>query len=231
MTLPRAVRREARSVQFAALPTVVSGVFDMTAKLAAALAMAVTLGWTAPVVAAGSKEAGQAKAAVCGGCHGMDGNSLSPEWPNLAGQNEVYIVRQLNAFHAGERQNPLMSPMAAILSEQDMADVAAFFSSQAVRGGETDPSMLKLGQRVYRGGNIDGKVMACIGCHGPQGKGNAPAGWPSLHGQHATYVAAQLRAYKAGTRSTDPNQIMRNMAAALSEEEIDAVASYVQGLR
>ena len=203
----------------------------MTAKLAAALALAVTLGWTAPVVAAGSKEAGQAKAAVCGGCHGMDGNSLSPEWPNLAAQNEVYIVRQLKAFHAGERQNPLMSPMAAILSEQDMADVAAFFSSQTVRGGETDPSMLKLGQRVYRGGNIDDKVMACIGCHGPQGKGNAPAGWPSLHGQHATYVAAQLRAYKAGTRTTDPNQIMRNMAAALSEEEIDAVASYVQGLR
>ncbi|MFO1407662.1 MAG: c-type cytochrome [Steroidobacteraceae bacterium] len=203
----------------------------MTLKLAAALALAATLGWTAPAQAAGSKEAGQGKAAVCAGCHGVDGNSVSPEWPNLASQNEAYILRQLKAFHAGERQNPLMSPMAAMLTEQDMADVAAYFSSQAVRGGEADPALVKLGQRVYRSGNIDGKVMACAGCHGPQGHGNAPAGWPNIQGQHATYVAAQLRAYKAGTRTTDPNQIMRNMASALSEEEIDAVASYVQGLR
>ncbi|MFO1395073.1 MAG: c-type cytochrome [Steroidobacteraceae bacterium] len=203
----------------------------MTLKLAATLALAATLGWTAPTLAAGSKEAGQAKAAVCAGCHGPDGNSLSPEWPNLASQNQAYIVRQLKAFHAGERQNPLMSPMAAMLTEQDMADVAAYFSSQTVRGGEADPALVKLGQRVYRSGNIDGKVMACAGCHGPQGHGNAPAGWPNIQGQHATYVAAQLRAYKAGTRTTDPNQIMRTMASMLSEEEIDAVASYVQGLR
>jgi cytochrome c553 len=203
----------------------------MTAKLVAALSLAVTIGWTAPSLAAGSKEAGQAKAATCAACHGMDGNSVNPEWPNLAGQHETYIVRQLTAFHGGQRQNVLMSPMAAILSEQDMADLAAYFSSQAIRGGETEPSKAKLGQRVYRSGNIDGKVMACAGCHGPQGHGNAPAGWPNIQGQHATYVAAQLRAYKSGTRTTDPNQIMRNMAAVLSEEEIDAVASYVQGLR
>ncbi len=203
----------------------------MTAKLVAALSLAVTLGWTAPSLAAGSKDAGQAKAATCGACHGMDGNSVNPEWPNLAGQHETYILKQLTAFHGGQRQNPLMSPMAAILSEQDMADLAAFFSSQTIRGGETDPSRAKLGQRVYRSGNVGGKVMACAGCHGPTGRGNAPAVFPSIQGQHATYVAAQLRAYKAGTRTTDTNQVMREMAAALSDEEIDAVASYVQGLR
>ena len=203
----------------------------MTAKLVAALSLAVTLGWTAPSLAAGSKDAGQAKAATCGACHGMDGNSVNPEWPNLAGQHETYILKQLTAFHGGQRQNPLMSPMAAILGEQDMADLAAFFSSQTIRGGETEPSRAKLGQRVYRSGNVGGKVMACAGCHGPTGRGNAPAVFPSIQGQHATYVAAQLRAYKAGTRTTDPNQMMREMAAALSDEEVDAVASYVQGLR
>ena len=203
----------------------------MTAKLVAALSLAVTLGWTAPSLAAGSKEAGQAKAATCSACHGMDGTSVNPEWPNLAGQHESYILKQLNAFHGGQRQNPLMSPMALVLTEQDMADLAAYFSSQPVRGGETDPSKAKLGQRVYRSGNVEGKVMACAGCHGPTGRGNAPAAYPSIQGQRATYVSVQLKAYKAGTRTTDPNQMMRNMAAALSDEEIDAVASYVQGLR
>lgn len=203
----------------------------MTAKLAAALVVAVTIGWTTASLAAGSKEAGQAKAATCSACHGMDGTSVGPEWPNLAGQHETYILRQLAAFHGGQRQNPLMSPMAVILTEQDMADLAAYFSAQPIRGGETDPSKAKVGQRVYRSGNVDAKVMACAGCHGPTGLGNAPAAFPSLQGQKAAYVALQLRAYKAGTRTTDPNQMMRNMAAALSEEEIDAVASYVQGLR
>lgn len=203
----------------------------MTAKLVAALSLAATLGWTAPAFAAGSIEAGQAKAVTCSACHGMDGNSVSPEWPSLAGQHETYLLKQLNDFHGGKRQNPLMTPMAVILSEQDMADLAAYFSSQKIRGGETDPSRAKLGQRVYRSGSVEGKVMACAGCHGPTGLGNAPAAFPSLQGQQAAYVAMQLRAYKAGTRDTDPNQMMRDMAAALSEEEIDAVASYVQGLR
>jgi len=124
-----------------------------------------------------------------------------------------------------------MSPMAMILSDEDMADLAAYFSAQAARGGETEPSRLTLGQRVYRSGNVDGGVMACAGCHGPAGRGNPLAGYASIQGQHATYVAAQLRAYKAGQRATDPNQMMRNVAAQLSDEDIDAVASYVQGLR
>jgi len=203
----------------------------MTAKLIAALSLVAALGWTSSALAAGSKEAGQAKAATCSACHGMDGNSVNPEWPNLAGQGEVYIVRQLKAFHAGQRQNLLMSPMAAILSDEDMADLAAYFSSQTVRGGEADPSKFKAGQRVYRSGKVHEQVMACAGCHGPDGRGNAPAGFPAIHGQHSTYVAAQLRAYKSGARTTDPNEMMRTVAASLSEDEIDAVASYIQGLR
>jgi cytochrome c553 len=118
-----------------------------------------------------------------------------------------------------------------ILSDEDMADLAAYFSAQKARGGETEPSKLALGQRVYRAGNVNAGVMACTACHGPSGTGNPLAGYASVQGQHATYVAAQLRAYRDGTRQTDPNQMMRNVAKLLSDEEIDAVASYVQGLR
>ncbi len=203
----------------------------MTAKLVATLSMVAALGCSTTALAAGSAEAGQAKSATCMACHGADGNSVSPEWPNLADQHATYMVRQLTAFKAGERKNDLMSPMAMILSDDDMHDLAAYFESQTVRGGETEPSKLELGQRVYRAGDITKSVVACAGCHGPTGRGNPPASYPSLQGQHATYVAAQLRAYRAGTRTTDPNQMMRNVAALLSDEEIDAVASYVQGLR
>ena len=202
----------------------------MSAKLVAALSMVAILG-SAPAYAAGSVEAGQAKAATCGACHGMDGNSLNPEWPNLAGQHAGYIEHQLRAFKSGERMNDLMSPMAMILSDEDMADLAAFFASQKVRGGETEPSKLALGERVYRAGNVQKGVIACAGCHGPNGRGNPLAGYASIQGQHAVYVANQLRAYRSGARATDPNQMMRNVAALLSDEEIDAVASYVQGLR
>jgi cytochrome c553 len=203
----------------------------MTAKLVAALSLVAVLGWSAPTLAAGSKEAGQAKSATCMACHGPDGNSPNPEWPNLAGQHASYIEQQLRLFRAGERQNALMSPMAMILSDEDIADLAAFFSSQTARGGEAEPSKVALGQRVYRGGNLDSGLMACAACHGPTGRGNPLAKYPSIQGQHAVYVAAQLRAYRAGERSTDVNQVMRSVAALLSDEEIDAVASFVQGLR
>ncbi|MCM2312280.1 MAG: cytochrome c4 [Steroidobacteraceae bacterium] len=203
----------------------------MTAKLVATLSLVAALGCSAPAFAAGSIEAGQAKSATCGACHGMDGNSPSPEWPNLAGQHAAFIERQLQAFKAGERKNDLMSPMAMILSDEDMADLAAYFASQKARGGETEPSKLALGQRVYRAGNVETGVIACAGCHGPTGRGNPLAGYPSIQGQHALYIANQLRAYRSGARATDPNQMMRNVAALLSDEEIDAVASYVQGLR
>ena len=204
----------------------------MTVKFVAALSMVAVLGWSGSALAAGSKDAGQAKAATCAACHGADGNSVNPEWPNLAAQHASYITKQLRNFKAGQRANPLMSPMAMILSDQDVDDLAAYFSSQALHAtGETEPSKLKLGERVFRAGNVAAKVQACAACHGPAGAGVPTAVYPRIGGQHATYVAAQLRAYKAGTRTNDPNAIMRTIAAGLSEDEIDAVASYIQGLR
>jgi cytochrome c553 len=149
----------------------------------------------------------------------------------LAGQHEQYIHKQLQAFKGGARKNPLMSPMAMSLSDDDMADLGAYFSAQKPTGKETEASKLQVGQRVYRSGDPKTGAPACASCHGPTGAGNPPAAYPALRGQYATYVAAQLRAYRAGTRQTDPNQVMRSVAGTMSDEQIDAVASYVQGLR
>jgi cytochrome c553 len=181
----------------------------------------------------GSAEAGQAKSATCAACHGVDGNSANPEWPSLASQHAQYIVKQLKAFKAGTRQNPTMAPMAMGLSEQDMADVAAYFSAQSKRGLEADQSKVTLGQKLYRGGNTTTKVAACIACHGPDGRGNPTAGYPSIRGQHSVYVVAQLNAYKSGQRKTDAsnNKMMQEETANLTADEIAAVAAYIQGLR
>jgi cytochrome c553 len=164
-------------------------------------------------------------------CHGPNGNSANPEWPNLAGQHEQYIRKQLQAFKSGARKNPLMSPMAMSLSDDDMEDLGAYFSSQKPAGLEADPSKLALGQRIFRSGEPKSGVPACASCHGPNGSGNPAAAYPLIRAQYGTYVAAQLRAYRAGTRQTDPNKMMREVASTMSDEQIDAVASYVQGLR
>ena len=180
---------------------------------------------------AGSAEAGQAKSVTCAACHGADGNSLNPEWPSLAGQHASYIVSSLQAYQSGGRSNVLMSGQAAPLSAEDIADLAAYFSAQTPAPRTADPALVAAGERLYRGGNRDSSVSACIACHGPAGRGNPGAAYPSIAGQHATYAAAQLSAYRSGERASDPNQIMRNVAARLTDEEIAAVAAYVQGLR
>ena len=179
----------------------------------------------------GSVEEGQAKSTPCIACHGVNGNSSNPVWPNLADQHKQYIVRQLQAFKSGARQDPLMTPMAMGLSDDDAEDLAAYFDDQPLTGLEADPSRAPLGQRVYRGGDPTSGVAACIACHGPGGEGNPTAGYPSIKGQQSGYVAAQLRAYRAGTRKTDPNQMMRDVARTMSDDKIDAVAAYVQGMR
>lgn len=182
-------------------------------------------------LAAGSAEKGESKSTACIACHGSQGNSANPEWPVLAGQHEQYIHKQLQAFKSGARKNPLMTPMAMSLSDEDMADLGAYFQAQKTVGKETEAAKLQVGQRVYRSGDPKTGAPACASCHGPTGAGNPPASYPSLRGQYATYVAAQLRAYRAGTRQTDPNQVMRSVASTMSDEQIDAVASYVQGMR
>lgn len=179
----------------------------------------------------GDAEAGKAKAAVCAACHGADGNSVNPEWPTIAGQHADYLADQLLAYQTGARQNALMTPMAMPLDDNDRADLAAYYSAQQANGGVADPALVGAGQRVYRGGNLATGVSACAACHGPGGYGNPGAGIPRLAGQQAGYTAAQLRLYASGQRRTDMNQMMRNVASALSDEEIVALASYIQGLR
>lgn len=196
-----------------------------------ALAVAGTA-FPGPALAAGSAEAGQAKSVTCSACHGMDGNSLNPEWPSLAGQHESYIVKSLQSFKSGARQNVLMSGMALPLTDEDMVDLAAYFSAQKRAGGVADPELVSAGERLYRGGNQETGVPACLACHGPTGQGNPAAGWPAIAGQHAAYSAAQLTAYRAKQRATDGDtQMMRNVSAMLTDDEIKAVASYIQGLR
>lgn len=194
---------------------------------AAFLALA---GINSQVIAAGDAVQGKTKSATCAGCHGADGNSVNPEWPSLAGQHPKYIEKQLREFKAGERSNATMAPMAASLSEQDQADLAAYFSSQQGKQGAADESLVELGQKIYRGGNPTTGVAACIGCHGPTGKGNPAANFPLISGQHAKYIVNQLFAFKKNERKNDAGKMMRTIAGKMNEDEIRAVASYVQGL-
>ena len=182
--------------------------------------------------AAGSVEAGRTKSVTCAACHGADGNSVTPDWPMLAGQHANYIVRQLRAFKNGERTDVTMKPFADLLSDQDMLDVAAYFEAQTPTPKGADPALVGLGQQIYRGGVPDRGVAACIACHGPDGSGNPLAAYPRVSGQHSAYVTKQLNAYASGDRRSDVdlNQMMRNVAGQLFEDEIRALASYVQGL-
>lgn len=180
--------------------------------------------------AAGDAAAGKAKSATCAGCHGADGNSMNPEWPKLAGQSTGYLVKQLQEFKQGKRKNAVMAPMAMPLSEQDMQDLAAFYSSQSPQQGAAAEDEVELGQKIYRGGNPSSGVAACIGCHGPSGAGNPAARFPAVSGQHATYVSNQLNAFHTGERNNDAGKMMRNVAGKMTASEIKAVASYVQGL-
>jgi cytochrome c553 len=181
----------------------------------------------------GSVEKGQSKSAPCVACHGPTGNSPNGMWPNLAGQHPLYIVRQLQAFKSGVRNDPTMMAMAAPLSDEDMQDLAAYYSAQAPTGLEADPAKVREGERLYRGGDLASGIAACAACHGPSGHGNPAAVFPAISGQHASYVVMQLKAYRSGTRKSDQaqNQMMRNIAALLTDPQIEAVAAYVQGLR
>ncbi|RMD71962.1 MAG: cytochrome c4 [Gammaproteobacteria bacterium] len=181
-------------------------------------------------IQAGDPEAGKAKSGVCAGCHGPDGNSPSPQFPKLAGQNARYLVKQLRDYKSGARKDPTMSGMAAPLSDRDMEDLAAYFASQTPKPGAAEEKYVELGERIYRGGIKERKVPACMACHGPSGMGNPAAAFPRLAGQHAAYTAKQLRAFKEEVRRNDPNGMMRDSAFFMKKNEIEAVASYIQGL-
>lgn len=187
---------------------------------------------TADPLVDGDAEAGKARSTTCAACHGPDGNSVNPMWPSVAGQGAPYTVAQLEAFKDGTRTDPLMSGQAMALSEQDMRNLAVYYADQS-RATKTvaDASAVDKGEALYRGGDSESGASACMACHGPTGSGNPAAGYPSLRGQYAAYTAKQLRAYASGARKTDGStQVMRDIAERLSEEDIVAVASYVQGL-
>lgn len=201
-------------------------------KPALGILLAGTLGLAnLPAQAAGDIAAGAKKAQTCAACHGQDGNSANPVWPSLAGQHAEYILKQLKDFKDGGRENPQMSPMAAGLSEQDMQDIAAYFSGQKIKPGTADPALVELGQTLYLAGNMESGVPACFSCHGPAGRGNPTAGYPAVNGQHAAYSQAQLQAFREGTRTNDKDEIMRAIVGRLTMDEIKAVSAYMQGLR
>jgi cytochrome c553 len=181
----------------------------------------------------GSAEAGKARSVTCAACHGPDGNSANPAWPSIAGQNATYILKQLEAFKSGSRADPLMTSQAMPLSEQEMHDLAVYYAGQtAAAKTVAAQDTVNKGEALYRGGDAENQVAACLACHGPTGRGNPAAAYPMLKGQHATYTATQLRNYANGQRKSDgPTRVMRDIAARLQEEDIVAVASYVQGLK
>jgi cytochrome c553 len=190
---------------------------------------------------AGDAAAGKDKTLVCSACHGADGNSLVPTFPKLAGQNERYLIKQMHDIKSGARPVPTMAGQLDAMSDEDIANIAAYYASQAGSGGQTDPAKVELGAAVYRGGVSATGVAACAACHGAAGGGNAPAGFPSLAGQQTDYIADQLRRFRTGAENTleqNPGgrtndgdaRMMRDVAYRMTDNEIDAVASFIAGL-
>ena len=181
-------------------------------------------------LAQGDAAVGRSKAALCATCHGAEGNSELPMNPKLAGQNATYITKQLMDYKSGVRSNQTMSAMVLNLSEQDMLDISAWYSSQQVTLQGADPKFVELGESLYRAGNKELAVAACSACHSPTGRGNAPAGFPSGGGQHAEYTLQQLKDFRAGVRQNDESSMMRIVVERLTDRELEALASYVSGL-
>ena len=196
------------------------------------LTVSIALAMSASAIqAAGNAEVGQTKSVACAACHGPDGNSpANPIWPKLAGQHPKYIEKQLKDFKSGDRTDPTMIGMVAPLNEQDMADLAAFFASQTKKGGAAAADKAETGGKIFRAGNPGTGVAACMACHGPAGSGNPQANFPALAGQHAAYTEKALKEFRAGSRANDLNSMMQGVAARMTDDEIAAVAQYIQGL-
>ena len=198
---------------------------------------------SATSLASGNAEAGQAKSATCMGCHGLAGNSTMPNFPKLAGQGEGYILKQLQEFKSGARDNAIMGGVASLLSEQDMMDIAAYYSIQTIseNSAKADEKTIELARKIYLGGKKDTKTTACIARHGPKGLGIPSAKFPALSAQHAEYIAVQLKAFRQYSineqtgsdevaRDNDYEGMMRNVAKGLTTIEIEALAEYIAGL-
>ncbi|GAB56487.1 cytochrome c4 [Glaciecola punicea ACAM 611] len=201
------------------------------------LILALFVATTAMVQAKGDAEAGKTKMLVCAACHGTDGNSVIPMNPKLAGQHQGYLVKQLQEFKLASqtggkegRNNAIMNGQAMMLSEQDMYDLSAYFSSQDLKIGETPEDVIARGEALYRGGDSARGIAACIACHGGDGKGMNLAGFPVIGGQHATYTKTQLEMFRSGERHNDLNGMMRGVAVKLTDEDISVLSQYLEGL-
>jgi cytochrome c553 len=186
--------------------------------------------------AEGNIDAGKSKSAMCAACHGVDGNSLVPMYPSLAGQNASYIAKQLADFKTGMtsggdkgRVDPIMGGMTMALNEQDMHDLGAYYSAQMLKaaGGETS----EIGKKLYFGGDVERGITACIACHGADAKGMSQAGFPSVAGQSATYLKSQLEKFRDGARNNDKNAMMQNIAFKLEDAEIAALVKYMASIK
>lgn len=184
----------------------------------------------------GNVAAGKNKSAMCAACHGPDGNSAVSMYPKLAGQHAKYLATQLHDFKAGltsggktGRADPVMGSMAMALTDQDIADLAAFYQSQTISAGEGKTN--EIGKKLYLGGDNERGITACIACHGVNGQGVAGAGFPAVASQNVDYLKIQLRNYRDLKRTNDSNSIMRNISAQLEEKDIEALAQYMSSLK
>ena len=182
--------------------------------------------------AAGDAEKGKSLVASCLACHGSEGVSSNPDWPNLAGQGAGYLAKQLYDFRTDKRVNALMNGMAkAIASDEDVEHIAAYYASLPNSTGTAEEEMVEEGALLYKGGKTSTKIAACSSCHGPTGSGIDSSKFPMLAGQHSKYLAAQLKAFRSGERANDMNQMMRDVAKRLSDTDIEKVAGYLSGLQ
>lgn len=178
----------------------------------------------------GDVEAGKQKSATCVACHGTDGNSTIAMYPKIAGQHAGYLYKQLKEFKSGDRQDPVMAGMVAALSDQDMKDLSAYFASQTMSSGSTPEDVIAAGEQLYRGGDMERKIPACIACHGPRGVGHSLAGFPKVSFQHPEYIKVQLEKFRSGDRANDMNKMMRDIAAKLTDKDIEILSKYMAGL-
>jgi len=185
---------------------------------------------TLPSLAVGDIAAGKVISAQCAACHGTDGNSSETSFPKLAGQGEGYLYKQLLNFASGTRESLIMGPMIADISADGLADLSAYYASMKSTAGLVSEGLMEQGQKLYRAGNKETGVPACMSCHGPRGAGIPAAKWPALSGQHARYVEMQLDAFSQGDRNNDPNDMMRDISSRLSADEKKAVSAYISGL-
>ena len=197
-----------------------------------ALAALVSISMVATVHGSSSISAGKEKSAVCQSCHGETGNSIGPDFPSLAEQQTSYIIKQLQDFQSGKRKNDTMQPMAASLNEQDMKDIAAYFASQKITPGTpaAGKEAIALGETLFQKGKSSDGIAACNGCHGANAKGHWASVFPALAGQRAEYIVAQLKNFRSSNRANDPMMLMRHQAVRLKDEQINALAAYLNSL-